>query len=49
MTQNIKTLCPSAQPDFDEAVLFAVVGGAAAKPEVAYLDELIRLLKQYYK
>ena len=40
MTQDIKTLCPSAQPDFDEAVLFAVVGGTAAQPEVAYLDKI---------
>lgn len=29
--------CPSAQPDMEGARIFAVVGGTAAKPEVAYL------------
>jgi hypothetical protein len=30
-------LCPSAQPDQGEAVVFGVVGGTAATPEVSYL------------
>lgn len=33
-----ETLCPSAQPDWDEARLFAVVGGTPERPETAYLD-----------
>lgn len=33
------TLCPSAQHDWDDARLFAVVGGAPDRPETAYLDQ----------
>ena len=39
MSNELTTLCPSAQPDFEDAVLFAVVGGTAEQPEVAYLDK----------
>ena len=38
MTTTPETLCPSAQPDWDGARLFAVVGGTSDKPETAYLD-----------
>lgn len=33
------TLCPSANHQAPQAVLFAVVGGTADKPDVAYLDK----------
>lgn len=39
MSTEPETLCPSAQPDWDEARLFAVVGGTAERPETAYLDQ----------
>src|SRR5574337_435090 len=32
------TLCPSAQPDWDDARPFAVVGGTPERPQTAYLD-----------
>jgi hypothetical protein len=32
-------LCPSAQPDWDQAVLLGIVGGTANEPRVSYLDE----------
>ena len=32
-------LCPSAQPDQDGAVVFGVVGGTAATPDVSYLRQ----------
>jgi hypothetical protein len=31
-------LCPSAQPEWEGAQLFAVVGGSVEQPETAYLD-----------
>ena len=38
MSTDKKTLCPSANYQDAEAVLFAVVGGTAETPAVAYLD-----------
>jgi hypothetical protein len=38
MTTTPETLCPSAQPDWEGAQLFAVVGGTRDRPETAYLD-----------
>lgn len=32
------TLCPSSQPDKDNAVVFGVVGGTVEEPRVAYLE-----------
>ena len=40
MSTRPETLCPSAQPDWDEARLFAVVGGTPDRPETAYLDQV---------
>jgi hypothetical protein len=39
MSTKTETLCPSAQPDWDGARLFAVVGGTPDRPETAYLDQ----------
>ena len=39
MSIEAKILCPSANHKEPDAVLFAVVGGTAEQPEVAYLDE----------
>lgn len=39
MSAGPETLCPSAQPDWDGARLFAVVGGTPDRPETAYLDQ----------
>ncbi|MBW4565264.1 MAG: nitrogen fixation protein [Mojavia pulchra JT2-VF2] len=33
------TLCPSAKPEFVDAVVFGVVAGAAAAPHIAYLKQ----------
>jgi len=33
------TLCPSAQPDWADAQVFAVVAGTPERPEAAYLDQ----------
>jgi len=38
MTTKHETLCPSAQPDWEGAKVFAVVGGTPDRPETAYLD-----------
>jgi hypothetical protein len=38
MPSERQTLCPSAQPDWNDARLFAVVGGTPEGPETAYLD-----------
>lgn len=38
MPAKTETLCPSAQPDWEGARLFAVVGGTPEKPKTAYLD-----------
>ena len=32
-------LCPSAQPEMEDAVAFGVVGGTAEKPRLAYFNE----------
>jgi hypothetical protein len=32
-------LCPSAQPEMEDAVAFGVVGGTAEEPRLAYLNE----------
>jgi hypothetical protein len=37
-TRQQQTLCPSAQPDWQDAKVFAVVGGNADAAEVAYLS-----------
>ena len=34
---NTPPLCPSAQPDMDDSVVFGVVGGTVEKPHLAYL------------
>lgn len=39
MPTTPETLCPSAQPHWDGARLFAVVGGSPDRPETAYLDQ----------
>ena len=39
MSTEANILCPSANHKEPDAVLFAVVGGTAERPEVAYLDE----------
>lgn len=39
MSTAPETLCPSAQPDWPAARLFAVVGGTPDRPETAYLDQ----------
>lgn len=39
MSAQPETLCPSAQPDWQAARLFAVVGGTPDRPETAYLDQ----------
>lgn len=39
MSARPETLCPSAQPGWDGARLFAVVGGSPERPETAYLDQ----------
>lgn len=46
MTTRPETLCPSAQPDWEGAQLFAVVGGTSDKPETAYLDRPQPLTKE---
>lgn len=38
MSSTRETLCPSAQPDWDDAQIFAVVGGTPDRPETAYPD-----------
>src|SRR5262245_4465195 len=50
MEANRPILCPSAQPDWQSAQVFGVVGGTADAPTVAYLaapqlatDELMQL------
>ncbi|MFT3858648.1 MAG: nitrogen fixation protein [Aquabacterium sp.] len=40
-TTPVHTTCPSVQPDTPDAHVFAVVGGTADRPEVAYLDEAL--------
>ncbi len=37
MTVDHMTLCPSAQPDWEDSRVFGVVGGTADTPETAYL------------
>lgn len=39
-------LCPSAQPDQADAVLFGVVGGTAPSPRVAYLRRPLPVLPE---
>jgi hypothetical protein len=34
-----RLLCPSAQPDWNQAAIFGVVGGTSEEPRVAYLTE----------
>jgi len=41
MSNLSHTTCPSVQPDSPGAVVFAVVGGTVAEPEVSYLDEAL--------
>jgi hypothetical protein len=38
-TKPAVTLCPSAQPEWENARVFAVAGGTVDKPEVSYLDK----------
>jgi hypothetical protein len=33
------SLCPSAQPEWQDAVAFGVVGGTVSEPRVRYIDE----------
>ena len=39
MKTEPETLCPSAQPNWGGAQVFAVVGGTPDRPETAYLDQ----------
>ena len=39
MKTEPETLCPSAQPDWEGAQVFAVVGGTPDRPETACLDQ----------
>src|SRR5574338_384666 len=39
MTATSPPLCPSANPDWAGARVFAVVGGTPAEPRAAYLDQ----------
>ena len=39
MSPKPETMCPSAQPEWEGAQVFAVVGGTPDRPETAYLDE----------
>lgn len=41
MKTDPEILCPSAQPDWEGAQVFAVVGGTPDKPETAYLDQAL--------
>lgn len=34
-------VCPSAQPQMRDSVIFGVIGGNAASPQVAYLDRTL--------
>lgn len=38
-TCAVAPLCPSAQPEMNESVIFGIVGGTANKPQVIYLEE----------
>ncbi|MEI2578579.1 nitrogen fixation protein [Scytonema sp. PRP1] len=33
------TLCPSARPEWQDSIVFAVIGGTVAEPRVAYLNQ----------
>jgi len=39
-------LCPSAQPDMPEAVVFGIVGGSVLEPQVQYVEKPRRLTKE---
>jgi hypothetical protein len=39
MSAERETLCPSAQPDWEGARLFGVLGGTPQQPQTAYLDQ----------
>ena len=41
--QDARPLCPSAQPDWEESVVFGVVGGTAEEPRVAHLETTLPL------
>lgn len=43
--QDKALLCPSAQPTMSNSRVFAVVGGPAQTPEVAYLNETLPVTK----
>jgi hypothetical protein len=49
MLDNPETLCPSAQPEWEGARLFAVVGGTADRPETAYLDQALPVTDELLK
>lgn len=36
-------LCPSAQPEMDQAVVFGIIGGSISEPRVGYLDRPSRV------
>jgi hypothetical protein len=40
---RISSLCPSAQGDWEDSVVFGVVGGTADDPRVAHLDAPVPL------
>jgi hypothetical protein len=39
LTTTQTTLCPSARPESDHAVVFGIVSGTAAAPNIAYLKQ----------
>lgn len=44
-----QTLCPSAQPDWEDSRLFAVVGGSSDHPELAYLKSPLPVTEDLLK
>ncbi|HET8705144.1 MAG TPA: hypothetical protein VFM46_02485 [Pseudomonadales bacterium] len=46
MSADHHTMCPSAQPDWEGAKVFGVVGGTADAPETAYLAAPVPVTSQ---
>jgi len=49
MSDHPKTLCPSAQPDWQGSQVIGVVGGTADTPEVAYLSQPLPVTEELLK
>jgi len=49
MKQKSDLLCPSAQHDWEDARLFAVMGGTPENPEAAYLDQTQPITEELLK